>query len=231
MYKIPDRERFKYPFSWINDVPGSYSQSYQDLFVACMTDGKRWGSFLEIGCGHPFLNNNTYLLETFLCYRGVSVDLQDYKEWQWREGTYKLTQDAATVDYNSVLHVGNWPDQIDYLQIDIDSPLTQLNIVKKLLRTKYRFSVITYETDFYTGYNEHTSNAHQLLTENDYELVVRNVGCVNQIREQDTYGQLVPYENWYVDKRVVSKDLINRFINVNKDVLEYSDIFLLDSLD
>lgn len=55
----------------------SQSQAGQDLFVAAITNGKRQGTWLELGAGHPFGYNNTWLLESQLGWSGFSVDLQD----------------------------------------------------------------------------------------------------------------------------------------------------------
>jgi len=55
----------------------SQSQAGQDLFVLAMTGFKRHGRYLEIGCGHPKDNSNTWLLEKFFDWNGFSVDIQN----------------------------------------------------------------------------------------------------------------------------------------------------------
>jgi hypothetical protein len=50
------------------------SQAGQELFVIAMTQGRRNGTWLEIGCGDPIRSNNTYLLEKRFGWTGVSID-------------------------------------------------------------------------------------------------------------------------------------------------------------
>ena len=52
------------------------SQAGQELFVVAMTQCRRNGTWLEIGCGDPVRSNNTYLLEKRLGWTGVSIDLE-----------------------------------------------------------------------------------------------------------------------------------------------------------
>jgi hypothetical protein len=56
----------------------SYSQAGQDLFVLAMLQNKRYGTYLEIGAGHPKFGSNSYALERYFGYTGVSIDLVDY---------------------------------------------------------------------------------------------------------------------------------------------------------
>ena len=53
------------------------SQAGQDLFVIAMTQGKKNGTFLELGGYHPFEISNTYVLEKMFGWNGWSVDLVD----------------------------------------------------------------------------------------------------------------------------------------------------------
>lgn len=54
----------------------SESQAGQDLFVLAMSEFKTNGVFLELGCGHPRHNSNTWLLETCFGWSGISIDRQ-----------------------------------------------------------------------------------------------------------------------------------------------------------
>ena len=53
------------------------SQAGQDLFVIAMTQGKKNGTFLELGGYHPFEISNNYVLEKMFGWDGWSVDLVD----------------------------------------------------------------------------------------------------------------------------------------------------------
>lgn len=56
-------------------ISNTQSQAGQDLFVVAMLQGKRNGTFLEIGGGNPVKGNNTWLLEKFFNFTGDSIDI------------------------------------------------------------------------------------------------------------------------------------------------------------
>ena len=56
-------KQMRYKFDGLEKVTRNYSQVYQDLFVLSMLDGKREGTYLEIGSADPYINSNTALLE------------------------------------------------------------------------------------------------------------------------------------------------------------------------
>jgi hypothetical protein len=66
---------FKVPIADVDDVIAqSKSQAGQDLFVVAMLQGKKNGTFLEIGGSHPVIGNNTWLLERFFNFTGNSIE-------------------------------------------------------------------------------------------------------------------------------------------------------------
>ena len=58
-------------------VERNFSESYQDMFILSMLNGKRNGTYLEIGAGNSFYGNNTALLETQFDWTGVSLDIEE----------------------------------------------------------------------------------------------------------------------------------------------------------
>jgi len=65
-YFKSDMNNIRHKFKGIEEVERNWSQTYQDLFVLSMVDGKRNGTYLEIGCAEPFKNNNTAYLKPSL---------------------------------------------------------------------------------------------------------------------------------------------------------------------
>lgn len=55
----------------------SRSQAGQDLFVIALTQGKKNGRWLELGCGYPKQVSNTWLLEKEFGWTGTSIDSAD----------------------------------------------------------------------------------------------------------------------------------------------------------
>jgi len=70
-YKKEDHSKLRYKFKDSKKIEKNYSQVYQDMFVLSMLDGKKNGTYLEIGASDPIVDNNTYLLETEFGWKGI----------------------------------------------------------------------------------------------------------------------------------------------------------------
>lgn len=183
------------------------SQAGQDLFVIAMTQGKRQGTWLEIGCGTPDYHNNTYLLEKQLGWSGISIDIsaEGYgvpNSWErFRPRGQLVIADACTIDYSQ------FAPSFDYLQVDVATPLQNLEVLDRVIKTQ-RFAVITYEHDAYSCGDGMTSRARsrELLTAAGYDLVVGDVWCPKDTHagspEQDTY-----FEDWWVDPAQIPSEI------------------------
>lgn len=189
---------------FIGDVK-SYSETYQDIFVLTMLDGKHGGKFLEIGAQDPIRISNTYLLETEFGWNGISIDIDKSVEplhKSHRNNTF-ICGNALALNYAGIL--GN-TKQIDYLQIDIDPAIKSYNCLKILLmEDKYRFSVITFEHDAYVGGDgPYVRDASRKLFERyGYMMVAGNITNGNPN---------TAYEDWFVDPLVV-----NTVKHINRD--------------
>lgn len=201
------------------DSAESQSQSWQDIFVLTMLNGKKNGTYLEIGAGDPIQNNNTYLLSKF-GYTGISIDKKPLLKWgQYRKtGFYLGTTDALTCDFRDILKKYNLPTQIDYLQLDIDPEVNTFSALKRLPHDKYRFSVITYETDIFFGRTDIAEQSREFLQNLGYELLVKNVGVKIFMEDHPAYNTWAAFEDWYVDPKVVNSELINKFKDISDTV-------------
>lgn len=192
------------------DLPAtsSYSQSFQDIFVLSVLDGKREGTYLELGCSYPIEINNTYLLETEFDWTGVSVDI-DPNRTQLFEKVRKnsvFTQDALSIDYDHLLSQYD-NNHVDYLQIDIDSESATYGVLNNINFSKFDFSVITFEHDLYNRSSNLKDHMKNIMKENGYILVCENV-C--NITEEDMF------EDWYINPKYVKKKLWKRYECKNK---------------
>jgi hypothetical protein len=165
----------------------SYSQINQDIFVKRILQEKTNGLFLDIGGAWPVYLNNTHLLEKNYNWTGTSLDLESvYKEY-WKSSGRRskfLVQDALTADYNAIitdLLTENGRDRIDYLSVDLEPPFITLQALRQVPLDKFRFSVITYETDMYRSDPGHDFDqlytlreSRKLLSDNGYGLVFAN---------------------------------------------------------
>lgn len=216
-YSKSDYGRLKYKFKGSIDIEKNYSQSFQDLFVLSLLDGKKFGTYVEIGGDHPTHINNSYLLEEKYDWRGVSFELSSPKVEYYnsiRKNTC-ICADATKVNYKEIFSSYNFSNTIDYLQIDIEPHWQSLLALKQIPLDQYRFSVITFETDLYTGGEETAEETYKILTDFGYELIVKNVSY-----------QGLPYEDWYVDPNLVNRELINIFKDISDSPKESIDCVL-----
>jgi len=205
-YYTKDYDRLKYKFTGSQNINRNYSQAFQDIFVLSMLSGKKNGTYVEIGGDHPINISNSYLLETEYNWKGLSFELnfEKVKYYNSVRENLCICADATIIDYEQIFYNHQLPNFIDYLQVDIEPSWQTLKALKKLPLDKYRFSVITFETDLYKDGEESAKESHHILTELGYELVIKNVAC-----------QGLPYENWYVDPNNINKELINIFKDVS----------------
>jgi len=185
-------------------VPGSNSQAGQESFVLNMHNFKENGTYLEIGSGFPVQDSNTYILESRYNWRGLGIDLLEDRVVQHQNHRKNpcVQTNAVFTDYNKLLDKCKMPNQIDYLQIDVDfNPRTfehnSLLTLEAVVESNYRFSVITFEHDLY--YEDPKFNTKQakeksreVFLDNGYQLFADNI--------QDFGGH--PFEDWYIDPAI-----------------------------
>lgn len=200
-YFQEDLEKLRYKFSDAETIKNNYSQAFQDMFVLSILDGKKNGTYVEVGGDHGVVISNTYLLESVFGWDGVAfeIDLEKVSEYNDLRENKCQCVDALVVDYSKVFTEKGFGKQIDYLQLDIDPAQQTLNCLKRIPLDQYRFSVITYETDIYQDGPDVAEQSREILQSYGYELVVKNVSnCGNA------------FEDWYVDPTAVSKDIIKK---------------------
>ncbi len=202
----------------------SKSDMLQESFVISMLKEKKNGYYVEVGSGYPVQGNNTYLLESKFNWNGVGIDLNQrtvdlYN--QQRRNTC-IQADAITFNYKDYFKKNNFPNQIDFLQIDIDSEswLEQkycgngnLLALINLPLIDYRFSIIIFEHEYIINFkNEQIKNAQrEILSALDYKLIGHN-----------------GLEDWWIDPMVIDKEIYQNeyFIdraNVNGIVQEIQE--------
>jgi hypothetical protein len=76
-YFKKDLKKLRHKFPSIETIENNYSQAFQDLFTLSILDGKRNGTYVEIGGDHAVIISNTYLLETEFDWTGVSFEIDN----------------------------------------------------------------------------------------------------------------------------------------------------------
>lgn len=206
----------RYQFNGCEDIIKNYAQSYQDLFVLSMLDGKRNGTYLEIGCAGPFYNNNTALLETQFGWDGVSIDINndEVRKFSQERDNEVICADATMLDYDEVL--GSMKD-IDYLQIDCDPPYVTLAILKRIPFDTHRFATITFEHDTYVDIEHDVKEkSRKYLRSKGYKLIASDIA----------FNHKDSYEDWWVHPDLVDKKISRKMKDVSKGAKFCKDYML-----
>jgi hypothetical protein len=178
----------------------THTMTNQEDFVIKLLNGKKNGYYVEQGAFHHSNGNNTYLLETDYEWTGVSFEIR--KDWQDKFNENRKNPcfgDALNFNYISYFEENNFPKQIDYLQVDIDSGYkdngrpdgshyTSLHGLLAIPLNTYRFTVITFEHDanMYWRNIEIRNIQREILDSFGYSLVVRDES-----------------EDWWIDPQAI----------------------------
>lgn len=190
-----------------------FSQAGQDLFVLAMLDNKEKGFYIEIGGADPFDSNNTFLLEKYFYWKGFSVEFDETlaSKFNSLRSNPCVCSDATTFDYIDMLNKLNFPNQIDYLSVDIDPAENTYLALKRCPFDNYRFSVITFEHDLYASGPKYAELSRVFLKSHGYQLIAKNV---------KSFGRI--FEDWWVDPNIISDLTYSNYICEDK---EFSIIF------
>lgn len=203
-YNSNDHKDLRFKFKGSENIQTNHSQVFQDIFVLSMLDGKRDGTYLEIGGGYAYHKNNTALLERDFGWKGVSIEfnehcVNDYKIN--RPNANVLHADALLLNYSKLLKQ-YFAEQsiIDYLQLDIEPSANTYEALLSIPFDEYKFRVITYEHDHYVDVSGiYRDKSREYLTQMGYELVVSNVA------EDDESA----FEDWWVHPDLVDRSIID----------------------
>ncbi len=211
-----NRQGLKYQFANIDLIEYNYSQADQDIFVLAMLDGKKHGTYLEIGCGWPYQINNTALLETKFDWQGVSIDTSPmYTDlWKTQRKNPAICADAMNIDYVDLLGRLNTQNKnFDYLSLDCDPPKQSFDILKTIPFELFTFAVITFEHDCYAYGPEIKTASRNYLLQHGYELVGADISeC----------GLSVDFEDWYVHPDLVSRSIVEAYKDTRPFPKDYS---------
>jgi hypothetical protein len=216
MYDETLHERLKIKFPDSDSIKKNYSQSYQDMFVLTMLNGKRNGRYIEIGCATAGDGNNTTLLEQDYDWSGISLDIQQscVDAFNLVRKNKAICADALNVDYKSLLTEPIY----DYLQVDCDPPIITFEILQKIPFDTHKFAVITFEHDHYLSEDSMIrKRSRDYLTSLGYVLCVSDIGC-------NRYNS---FEDWWIHSDLVDRDIFNKMVDTSDKVKRGDDYMLV----
>ena len=211
-YSLMKRDWLLRPFPGLDSIQINYSQLHQDMFVLSVLDGKRGGSYVEIGAAEPVFISNTYLLESVFGWKGFSVELSE--EHAGRHAGARTNKcyclDATKADYAALISASNLGGVIDYLSVDADPPPVTLAALKAIPHDKYRFRVITFEHDFSSGGAAERDESRRFLSSLGYRLVVNDVSWGNHV-----------VEDWWAHPDLTDENILARMTSVDHEAHEH----------
>lgn len=163
--------------------------NHREEFVLNITKNKKNGFYVEVGGSHSSENSNTYNLETYYDWQGMAIeiipDLQ--KEYSENRKNPCILGDGMSFDYLSYFKDNEFPNQIDFLSVNIDpgyddntgrmmgNPAQSLLGLIALPLSSYRFTTIAFEHDSLQHYKNASIRDAQreILNALGYSLVFR----------------------------------------------------------
>jgi hypothetical protein len=218
-YKQEYHPKLRYKFAWSPVIKNNYSQTYQDMFVLSMLNGKRNGTFLEIGGADPFSGNNTALLEKEFAWTGVSIEYDEkfIEKYKANRSAKIFCVDALQIDYSVFLKENYNDNVIDYLQLDIEPAKNTYECLTKIPFDEYKFAVITYEHDYYVDVTKsYRRKSREFLLSKGYSLVVSDVSPDGKST----------FEDWWVNPELVDPNVLDIMIDTRDYIKKIDDYFL-----
>lgn len=212
-------DSLKYTFKDAETILRNYSEAWQDIFVLTALNGKRGGTYLEIGSGFPIFSNNTYLLESEFEWKGISLDKQKKftQKHLMNRGNFAFNFDALETDYNKLFLDCRMSTDIDYLQIDCGDPIDSLKVLTKILESSIRFKVLTFSHDNYQDTSRSVKEkSRKILSKAGYVLFLSNI----------SHKSVDDYEDWWIDSSAVSEDFFKEFKNTDNTIKDANKIFI-----
>jgi len=181
-------DRYKHHFDGLEIIEKNYSRHFQDMFVLSIMDGKRDGTFVEIGSGHPVLFNNTLLLEEDFGWKGLSIDNSERMchIFSKTRKSNVLLADAANVDYKALFKQHCMEQRIDFLRINAEQ--ASIEALKNIPFDKHEFGVIQFQHNACWWGGEFREQSREILSKIGYILMVSDVAV-------DPNSN---YEDWWV---------------------------------
>jgi hypothetical protein len=180
----------------------TYSQRNQDRFVVDVLKSKTNGTFLDFGCRCPFEGNNTYLFEKNYGFSGLSFDIDSYEisKWYQTDRNYNnvICCDLMNYNFEKKLEEFYSSNVIDYFSFDLEPPLLTLEVLKKFPFDKYKFGVVTFEHDFYRGFDT-LKPSREIFIKNGYKKVKKEY-----MQKFETETAIWFSEDWWIHPDVVS---------------------------
>ena len=220
-YKGEDYPLLRYKFPGSENLTNNCSQIYQDMFTLSILDGKRNGTYLEIGGGDPYHGNNSAVLEKQYGWKGVSLEWDEdlYNKYREERPNPIFRMDALDpdLDYGDFIDEHLNTNVVDLLQLDIEPARKTYELLDKIPWDKYKFRVILYEHDYYVDVTRSfREKSRKRLSELGYVMVVNDLSADGKSA----------FEDWWVHPDLVDPDLVRKMTSIQDGVQKAKDYIL-----
>jgi hypothetical protein len=212
-------DRLKFKFTDSEKIERNYSQVYQDMFTLAMLNGKKNGTYLEVGSADPMLGSNTLLLEQNYGWKGIGIEYK--QEFVNRHIEHRknpvLCQDATKTNYSKLLKELAVDGVVDYLQLDCEPSKTTFDILLMIPFEDYKFAVISYEHDHYVDVSrQYRTKSRRYLQAMGYKLVVNDVSP----------DGVSTFEDWWVHPDLIDVERLEMMMANDGKIKKIEDYFL-----
>lgn len=188
----------------------SYSQCAQDIFVSTVVN-KKFGTYIEISGKDPIKGSNTNLLETVYSWRGLTINKDEglINKFNSTRTNKAIQAEITTINYKDLFYYHYIPKEVDYLQLDCETPILTYDILTKIPFDDYRFATITFKHDHYVrnGGFDARQESRKFLENKGYELIIADVA--HNCKES--------YEDWWIHPELVANYIDREKLNSIKD--------------
>ncbi len=222
-YDRSKHSSLRFHFTGSDQIERNYSQVYQDMFVLSMLNGKKNGTFLEVGSAHAYHNSNTALLESKFDWSGVAIELKKdlADEYASTRKSKILNSNALELDYKKLLDDNFNSNIIDYLQLDIEPAKNTYEVLLKIPFDDYKFAVITYEHDHYVDATKQCrSKSREYLRSKGYVLVVNDISADGESS----------FEDWWIHPELVDQKIVSIMADITEYLKQIDNYFLTPSI-
>jgi hypothetical protein len=222
-YTKDKKESLKFKFDGYEQIERNYSQTLQDMFIMYMTQGKRNGTYLEIGSADPSYGNNTKILEETFNWVGTGIEIlaNEVEKHKQERKNPVICADATTINYDELLskmskEYGN-DGVFDYLQVDCEPPSVSFDILKMIPFEKYKFAVVTFEHDYYADISKSIrKESREYMESKGYVLAIGNISMNDDC----------PYEDWWVHPELINNEVLKKIQNKDNEVVNIHKFML-----
>lgn len=187
-YKAEEKDQYKFQFPGIEDITKNYSRHFQDMFVLSVLNGKRNGTFIEIGSGDPYAFNNTALLEDSFGWTGINIDNNERfcHQFSRKRQSQILQAEAQNLDYKLLFKMNCVERHVDFLRINAEG--ASLDVLNKIPFNHHEFMVIQFQHNACWWGPQFREESRKILSQVGYVCLVPDVA----VSENENY------EDWWV---------------------------------